>query len=397
MRLIQSMEVHDEAQVGTVRRAVHSFARGVGFTERELAELDIVVQEIGTNAVRYADGGGWIHFTSPLGAEPGIEIFYSDKGPGISDLERAIRDGVSSGGGLGAGLGAIQRLMDEFEVYSTVKPAKIARSSRHATPSPPSPSSLSSPLPPRPSRSSSASLSSASSSAPSRAAPAAASGHASRRTTHGTALLGRKWIAAARLSPERHAATARRIGVWSRPHPGETDNGDAYFVRRRSGQQLLAVVDGLGHGAGAREAADAALEILSAWQGEPLEDVFRRAHERLRPTRGAVMGACVLDARAQKFHFAGVGNVEVRVVGSPAPVRPVSANGTLGSRLGAVRVFSYDWSEGATVLLASDGLSATWDIEDYPGLLAKSPQMIAGVLARDYSRETDDATVLVAR
>lgn len=352
MRVIQSMEVRDEAQVGGVRRAVHAFARDVGFTDRELAELDIVVQEIGTNAARYADAGGWLHFTTPLGAEPGIEIFYCDKGPGIHDLERAVRDGVSTGGSLGAGLGAIQRLLDEFEVYSTTK-----------TPH----------------------------------APRSMTGKISRRTTHGTALLGRKWVAAARFSPERHAASARRFGVWCRPRPGETDNGDAYFVRRRAGQQLLAVVDGLGHGAGAREAADAAVEVLAAWQGETLDEIFRRTHERLRHTRGAVMGACVVDTKQKTFQYAGVGNVEARVLGSVHPVRPISTNGTLGARLGQVRVWSYEWSEGATVVLASDGLSASWDIADYPGLLSKSPQMFAGVLARDYIRETDDATVLIAR
>jgi anti-sigma regulatory factor (Ser/Thr protein kinase)/serine/threonine protein phosphatase PrpC len=352
MRVIQSMEVRDEAQVGAVRRAVHAFARRVGFTERELAELDIVVQEIGTNAARYADGGGWLHFTTPLGAEPGLEIFYCDKGPGIHDLDRAVRDGVSTGGSLGAGLGAIHRLLDEFEVYSTVKMGKAARSM---------------------------------------------TGQISRRTTHGTALLGRKWVDAAKLSPERHAATARRLGVWSRPRPGETENGDAYFIRRRAGQQLLAVVDGLGHGAGAREAADAALEVLAAWQGEPLEELFRRTHERLRATRGAVMGACIVDTPGKAFHYAGVGNVEVRVLGSPAPVRPISTNGTLGSRLANMRVWSFNWQEGATIVLASDGISTKWGIEDYPGLLTKSPQLLAGVLARDYSRDTDDATVLVAR
>jgi anti-sigma regulatory factor (Ser/Thr protein kinase) len=346
------MEVRDEAQVGAVRRAVHAFARRVGFTERELAELDIVVQEIGTNAVRYATEGGWLHFTTPLGAEPGIEIFYCDKGPGIRDLDRAVRDGVSTGGSLGAGLGAIKRLLDEFEFYSTVKTARTDRLSLS---------------------------------------------QAGRRTTHGTALLGRKWVAATKLTPPRHASTARRIGAWSRPRPGEDANGDAYFVRRRAGQLLLAVVDGLGHGAGASEASAAALEVLSAWQGESLEDVFRRAHERLRPTRGAVMGACVLDTQRGTFNYAGVGNVEVRVLGSPHPVRPVPANGTLGARMGAVRVWTFDWSEGATVVLASDGLSANWDIEDYPGLAAKSPQLIAGVLARDYSRDSDDATALVAR
>lgn len=349
MRLIQSMEVADDAQVGAARRAVHGFAKRVGFTERELAEIDIVVQEIGTNAARYATGGGAIHFAPPLGAEPGLELFYSDKGPGIADVERAVRDGVTTGGSLGAGLGAIRRLMHEFDYYSTVAA--------------PRPRGISSPL---------------------------------RRTTHGTALLCRKWVEAARLE-QHHAATARRYGAWSRPRPGETANGDAYFIRRRSGQTMLAVVDGLGHGHGAQEAANGALEVLSAWQGEGLEEVFQRTHDRLRSTRGAVMGACVVDTRSGAFYYAGVGNVEVRVFNSPEPIRPISANGTLGARLGRLRVWQFPWAEGATVVLASDGLSASWDVNDYPGLLQKSPQLMAGVLMRDYSRTSDDATVLVAR
>src|ERR671916_1545930 len=149
MRSTQSMEVADDAQVGAARRAVHSFARRVGFTERELAEIDIVVQEIGTNAVRYATGGGLLHFAAPLGAEPGLELFYSDKGPGIPDVERAVRDGVTTGGSLGAGLGAIRRLMHEFDYYSSVAAS-------------PRPRGISSSLRPR--------------------------------TTHGTALLCRKWV-----------------------------------------------------------------------------------------------------------------------------------------------------------------------------------------------------------
>lgn len=346
------MEVADDAQVGAARRAVHGFARRAGFTERELAEIDIVVQEIGTNAVRYATGGGMLHFSAPLGAEPGLELLYWDKGPGIPDVERAVRDGVTTGGSLGAGLGAIRRLMHEFDYYSTVAVA-----------------------PPR-----------------SRAGFSAAL----RRTTHGTALLCRKWVEAARLE-QHHATTARRYGAWSRPRPGEIDNGDAYFVRRRAGATLLAVVDGLGHGHGAQEAAAAALEILSAWQGEGLEEIFQRTHDRLRPTRGAVMGACVVDTRGGAFYYAGVGNVEVRVFNSPEPIRPISANGTLGARLGRLRVWQSPWAEGATVVLASDGLSASWDVGDYPGLLQKSPQLMAGVLMRDYGRDSDDATVLVAR
>ncbi|HEY9401126.1 MAG TPA: ATP-binding protein [Pyrinomonadaceae bacterium] len=348
MRSIRSMEVRDEAQVGAVRRAVHAYAGEIGFTERELAEIDIVVQEVGTNAARYAAGGGQIHFTDTLGAEPGLELFYTDRGPGIYDLDRVVRDGVSTGGSLGAGLGAVRRLMDEFEVYSTVQStARLAA--------------------------------------------------LSRRTTHGTALLLRKWVTAARLSDKTHAATARRIGVWTRPHPKEDRNGDAYFVRRRAGQTLLAVVDGLGHGQGAHEASRVALAVLADWQGEGLEEIFGAAHAALRPTRGAVMGACILDAVRGSFQYAGIGNIEVRVFNAPEPVRPISNNGTLGARMNKVRVWSYAWAEGASVVLASDGVSASWDMSDYPGLLQHSPQLLAGILMRDYGRDTDDATVLVAR
>src|SRR5918911_1039622 len=147
MREIHAIEIKDEAHVGTARRAVHRFASHLGFDEKALAELDIVVQEIGTNTVRYAAAGGWLHYTIPLGSTPGVELFYWDTGPGIYDLDRAIRDGVSTSASLGAGLGAIQRLMDEFDVYSTVR--KSARLSLHE-----------------------------------------------RRTSHGTALLARKWVKA---------------------------------------------------------------------------------------------------------------------------------------------------------------------------------------------------------
>ncbi len=344
------MEVRDEAQVGAARRAVHAYAREVGFSERELAELDIVVQELGTNAVRYAARGGWLHFMRPLGAEPGVELCYWDKGPGISDLARAVRDGVSTGGSLGTGLGAVRRLMDEFDLYSTVRATgTLSR------------------LPPQ------------------------------RRTTHGTVLVGRKWVATTRLSSRAHGATARRVGAFSRPHPNETRNGDAYFVRRRGPQMLCAVVDGLGHGSGAYEASLVALDALGEWQGEPLDELFHAAHAALRGTRGAVLGACVVDSAQEALHYAGVGNIDVRVFNAPAPARPISTNGTLGARFERVRVWSYKWAEGTTIVLASDGISTKWDIQDYPGLLQHSPQLLAGVLMRDYVRDTDDATVFVAR
>jgi anti-sigma regulatory factor (Ser/Thr protein kinase) len=350
MRDFQSQLITDEAQVGTARRAVERYARGLGFTDDELAEIAIVVQEIGTNAARYASEGGHLHWTTTPGDARGLELFYCDKGPGIHDFERAARDGVSSGGGLGAGLGAVRRLLDEFDAYSTVR-------------------GLTRRLP------------------------------GSRRTTHGTAILGRKWPASARHRAEGEVQKLmrRRLGVCSRPRPGEDTNGDAYFVAEGDGQTLYAVIDGLGHGAGARKAADAALGALEGWDGQPLDEVVWSVHEALRSTRGAVIGAVVLDRERGTFTYAGVGNVDVRVLGAAEAARPIPSNGTLGARLSQVRVWPHRWAEGTSIVMASDGLSTSWDIESYPGLLKQSPQLLAGILLRDYGRDSDDATVLVIR
>jgi anti-sigma regulatory factor (Ser/Thr protein kinase) len=349
MRPFNTQEIKDDSQVGAARRAVHRFASRAGFREEQLSDLDIVVQEIGTNAARYSSSGGCLHWREAPGEEPGIELFYADKGPGIYDLERALRDGVSTGGSLGSGFGAMRRLLDEFDAFSTIK-----GTTRRLT--------------------------------------------SARRSTYGTVILGRKWADAAVMheadSPRTHA---RRIGSWSRPRPGEEMNGDAYFVSEHDGELLLAVIDGLGHGRGASEAARAAVETLEQWSGEPLEELVWGVHESLRATRGAVMGAVVVGRSRESFTYAGVGNVEVRLLGSTSPGRPVPSNGTLGARLSNVRVWPHRLDEGATLVLASDGVSATWDINAYPGLATKSPQMLAGVLLRDFARNSDDATALVYR
>ena len=348
MRLFHSQEIKDEAQVGAARRGVHRFASRLGFSDDRLSEIDIVVQEMGTNAARYATSGGCLHWGETLDTEPGIELFYFDKGPGIYDLDRALRDGVSSGGSLGTGFGAMRRLLDEFDAYSTVK-----GTTRRLT--------------------------------------------SARRATYGTALLGRKWVSDGGRDagePHRHS---RRLGVWSRPRPGEETNGDAYFVGQHQNETLLAVVAGLGHGQGAREAAAAAVEVLEQWHGEPLNELTLAVHDALRVTRGAVMGAVVLNPARESFTYAGVGNIEVRVLGSAEPARPIPSNGTLGARLSQVRVWPHRWAEGTTLVIASDGISATWDMSAYPGLVTRSPQLLAGVLLRDFGRSSDDATVLVYR
>lgn len=331
--------------MGAARRAVHDYAAELGFTEKELAEIDIVVQELGTNAATYATQNSRLHYTTTIGRGAGLELFYWDTGPGIYNIDRAVRDGVSTSGSLGMGLGAIRRLMTQFDLYSTVRTT------------------------------SKLSLATA------------------RRTNHGTAVLARKWKTTAR--PDSFEMT--RVGVWSRPHPSEQANGDAYLIKTHGPRTLFAVVDGLGHGRGARQAADTAIDSLSEWAGEPLEEVFAAVHDVLRATRGAVMGAAVTDVAREEMYYAGVGNVSVRIFNAPERITPIPSHGTLGARMGRVRVWTQKWVEESMLVMTSDGLSETWDINAYPNLLERNPQLLAGILMRDYARASDDATVLVAK
>jgi hypothetical protein len=75
----------------------------------------------------------------------------------------------------------------------------------------------------------------------------------------------------------------------------------------------------------------------------------------------------------------------------------VSVNGTLGHQMTRARQYEYPFEADSLLILHSDGLSANWSPDKYPGLFQRHPGVIAGVLFRDFRRIRDDATVAVAR
>src|ERR1044072_1778889 len=123
MKRFESVSLVEETQIGTARRVVRRCASELGFDELKLAELDIAVQEIGSNAMKFARGTGQLFCSrADDSIDPeGIEIIYWDKGPGIEDTLIAVEDGFSTADSLGAGLGSIRRMADEFYIYSIVE------------------------------------------------------------------------------------------------------------------------------------------------------------------------------------------------------------------------------------------------------------------------------------
>jgi hypothetical protein len=167
-----------------------------------------------------------------------------------------------------------------------------------------------------------------------------------------------------------------------------------------SGSRLAAVVvDGLGHGARAHAGSTAALAELGDRPADNLAGYVSRAHEAMRGTRGGVLGICAIDPGKEELSYVGVGNVTGQVLLGDATTGLLSREGTLGTTLEMphVRLASYRWGPGATLVLASDGLRGRGNLLSGPGLLSHDPTVIAATIHRDGERGTDDATVLVVR
>lgn len=187
------------------------------------------------------------------------------------------------------------------------------------------------------------------------------------------------------------------IGAVCLPIAGEVECGDAWAARHRPGRSIFIVADGLGHGPGAAEAANETIRVFEERSHESPHEILTRVHDALRKTRGAAVAVCEINTVTRTVKYAGVGNICGAIISDSKTRSLVSHNGTLGHIAVRFQEFSYPWPEKALLVMHSDGLSSHWDLERYPGLLLKHPQLIAGLLYRDAGRGRDDATVLTAR
>ncbi len=111
-----AVPLRDDSGVGEARRAARALARALGFRDVEAEHLTIVATEASRNAVLHGGGGELVLTADPDGAF--VDVLVLDRGGGIADLARAMRDGYSTAGTPGHGLGAISRLASLLDVYS---------------------------------------------------------------------------------------------------------------------------------------------------------------------------------------------------------------------------------------------------------------------------------------
>lgn len=113
------LPIRSETDLLGARQTARATAKTLGFSETELVLIATAISEIARNALQYGKGGELEIATVALNGRRGIRICTRDRGPGIPNLEAAMRDGFSTGGGLGLGLPGARRLMDEFHIESS--------------------------------------------------------------------------------------------------------------------------------------------------------------------------------------------------------------------------------------------------------------------------------------
>jgi serine/threonine-protein kinase RsbT len=116
----ETLPLRAPEDVSRVRQVTRAWATDLGFTLVEQTKIVTAASELARNAVVYGHGGHVTLEALEDGRRRGLRLRFEDQGPGIPDTELALKDGYTTGSGLGLGLGGARRLSNEFEIRSTV-------------------------------------------------------------------------------------------------------------------------------------------------------------------------------------------------------------------------------------------------------------------------------------
>jgi anti-sigma regulatory factor (Ser/Thr protein kinase) len=322
------LPVTDESSVGAVRRSAMMAAQRLDFNDTQSGELALLATEASRNVLIHGGGGHVVVTGCRNHDQVAARILAMDKGPGIKDLAHAMRDGFSTAGTMGGGLGAMKRIAGLLEVFSG---------------------------------------------------------------RGGTIVL---------LQVGQGVMEGPiQVAGFAVPYPGERRCGDAWTCECTPERTVALLVDGLGHGWEAAEAAQEAVAIFRQRAHARPGEILGYIHDALRKTRGAVAAVAEIRPPEGTMVYAGVGNISAAILSGGASRSLVSHNGTLGVAVPRIQEFKSEWPSNGVLVLHSDGLQSRWDLSSstYPGLLARHPALIGGALLRDFRRQRDDASVVVVK
>lgn len=116
----ESMSIQSSQDVVLVRHAVRQFAVKLGLSLVDQTKIVTAASELARNTLDYAGGGTVTLEALQNGMRKGLQLVFEDTGPGIPDIDLALKDGYTTGSGLGMGLSGTKRLVNEFNIVSRV-------------------------------------------------------------------------------------------------------------------------------------------------------------------------------------------------------------------------------------------------------------------------------------
>lgn len=119
LSVTESVSIRSSEDVVRMRQWVRARAIGIGFNLVDQTKIVTAASELARNIIEHGGGEGHVQLDLVTNnSMNGIRLTFEDKGPGIADIEQALKDGFTSGGGLGLGLGGAKRLVNQFEIAS---------------------------------------------------------------------------------------------------------------------------------------------------------------------------------------------------------------------------------------------------------------------------------------
>ncbi|MFJ5265648.1 ATP-binding protein [Streptomyces sp. NPDC088387] len=443
------------------RGTAATVGRRIGLGEQRTAELVLAVAELAANLTKHATDGSLLLRVlrnrpgSPADVVAGVEVIAVDKGPGMADVPAALRDGMSTTGTLGIGLGAVQRLADTFDVHSQPGTGTIQLARFWPRPAPPAVSGepavggVTRPISgeqvcgdawaARTDAGGNVGIDAVSSvrvdggnvrtgsdaridgggDAGTDAGGHAGTGSGSDARTDASGRARTDGDSHARTDGGSHARTTHRDERSAGPDPSAPALPDwstmagirkprSTTVRRGASVPVQAAVpgpgegllvmscDGLGHGPLATLAAQAAVNAFRSGTGRTPEQVMEEVHRALRGTRGAAVAVARLEPDGRVL-FCGTGNITAALVTATSRANLLSHPGIAGHQMHRLRTYEYRLPAQGVLVMHSDGLSDRWNVADLAGLLHHSPAVIATGLLRQAGTRRDDASAVIAK
>ncbi len=321
-------------------------------SELERSVVKTIVSELGTNIIKYAKRG---MMTCGLVESAGyncIEILAEDQGPGIPDVELAMKERYSTGNSLGLGLPGVKRMSDEFHLSTCVGAGtriKVSKRIRLAVPL----------------------------------------GIGRQiNDTHAGHYYG--------LMANSFKNESYDLAYFVRPSQGEVRSGDIVVVVEQASGLLIALVDVSGHGRKASALGDEIRSFILRHATSRLVELMTKLHERLRGTLGAAVSLLFLDLQGSGLSHCAVGNTAaMRVVGKAW--RPISKVGVVGFRVQNLLEESTELSNGDVILLMTDGVAERMARQYVVENASLSSSVIAQGLVATSGRAFDDASCVVLK